>query len=90
MYYNNTMLHSVPVGLNILGSTFHMLAQQMKGIEPHPIETKIHLFPPLTSQWKYDNTAFISIMLIGMAFVFIPGGFAIEVVSYRQVCDILR
>ena len=87
MYYNNTMFHSIPVGLNILGSTFHMLAQQLSGVEPHPIEMSVQSFPPVKLPWTYDNSAFMSIMLIGLVFVLFPGGFAVEVVDYRQVSN---
>ena len=85
MRYNDTMVHSIPVGLNILGSVFHMTALANQGQMPHPIQTVIKAFPSLSPQWTYDGTSFTAILLIGMAFMFIPGGFAIEVVAYRQV-----
>ncbi|KAJ7372621.1 ATP-binding cassette sub- A member 5 [Desmophyllum pertusum] len=84
MRYNDTAVHSVPVGVNILGSILHMNALKSQNITPYPLETTILPFPGLKPEWTFDNTAFVSILLIGMGLVLIPGGFGILVVAERQ------
>lgn len=85
MRYNDTAVHSVPVGINILGSILHMNALKSQNKTPYPLESTILAFPDLKPQWTYDNTAFVSILLIGMALAIIPGSFGILVVAERQV-----
>ena len=85
MRYNDTAVHSVPVGINILGSILHMYALKSQNKTPYPLESTILAFPDLKPQWTYDNTAFVSILLIGMALAIIPGSFGILVVAERQV-----
>ena len=90
MRYNDTTVHSVPVGVNILGSILHMNALKSQNLTPYPLEANILPFPGLKPQWTYDGTSFTSILLIGLGLALIPGGFAIEVVALRQVSYILR
>ena len=90
MRYNDTTVHSVPVGVNILGSILHMNALKSQNLTPHPLEANILPFPGLKPQWTYDGTSFTAILLIGLGLALIPGGFAIEVVALRQVSYILR
>ena len=85
MRYNDTTVHSVPVGVNILGSILHMNALKSQNKTPYPLESTILAFPGLKPQWTFDNTAFVSILLIGMGLIVIPGGFGILVVIERQV-----
>lgn len=85
MRYNDTTVHSVPVGVNILGSILHMNALKSQNQTPYPLESSILPFPGLKPEWTYDGTAFTSILLIGMSLAIIPGSFAIEVVALRQV-----
>ena len=89
MRYNDTTVHSVPVGVNILGSILHMNALKSQNLTPYPLEANILPFPGLKPQWTYDGTSFTSILLIGLGLALIPGGFAIEVVALRQVSYIL-
>ena len=90
MRYNDTTVHSVPVGVNILGSILHMNALKSLNQTPYPLETTILPFPGLKPEWTFDSTSFTSILLIGMALAIIPGSFAIEVVALRQVNGILE
>ena len=83
--YNDSMVHSIPVGINAFSSAFHMTALANQGKDPRPVHTKLQLLPSLSPKWTYDSTIFTSTLLIGMAFVAMPGGFAIEVVAVRQV-----
>ena len=90
MRYNDTTVHSVPVGVNILGSILHMNALKSLNQTPYPLEATILPFPGLTPEWTFDSTSFTSILLIGMSLAIIPGSFAIEVVALRQVNGILE
>ena len=85
MRYNDTAVHSVPVGVNILGSILHINALKSQNKTPYPLESTILAFPGLKPQWTFDNTAFVSILLVGMALTVIPGPFGILVVGERQV-----
>ena len=85
MRYNDTTVHSIPVGVNILGSILHMNALKSQNLTPYPLETSILQFPGLKPEWTFDSSAFTSILLIGLSLSLIPGGFAIEVVALRQV-----
>ncbi|XP_031568598.1 ATP-binding cassette sub-family A member 5-like [Actinia tenebrosa] len=83
--YNDSMVHSIPVGVNVITSLFNMFALKAKNQIPHPIKTYFQLFPALKPKLKYDNNSFIAVMLIGLSFAVIPGGFAILVVAQRQL-----
>jgi len=85
MRYNDTAVHSVPLGINIIGSILNMNALKSQNKTPYPLETTILPFPGLKPEFTYDGTAFTSILLIGLALIVIPGGFGILVVSERQV-----
>ena len=85
MRYNDTTVHSIPLGVHMIGTVLHMNALTSEGKAPYPLETTILPFPKIQAELTYDNTAFISIMLIGMSLAIIPGGFAVEVVAQRQV-----
>ena len=85
MWYNDTAVHSVPLGINILGSILHMNALKSQNKTPYPLESTILPFPGLKPEWTYDASAFTSILLIGLALIVIPGGFGIAVVAERQV-----
>jgi len=83
--YNDTMPHSLPVGVNLISSLFNMYVLQARNKTPHPIVTSFQSFPILKPQWTYDANAFVSVLLIGMGFVLFPGSFAILIVAQRQV-----
>lgn len=85
MRYNDTAVHSVPLGINIIGSILNMNALKSQNKTPYPLETTILPFPGLKPEWTYDATAFTSILLIGLSLIVIPGGFGILVVAERQV-----
>ena len=85
MRYNDTAVHSVPLGINIIGSILNMNALRSQNKTPYPLETAILPFPGLKPEWTYDATSFTSILLIGLALIVIPGGFGILVVAERQV-----
>lgn len=82
--YNDTTVHSVPVGINILGSILHMNALKSLNKTLFPLETTLLPFPRLKPEWTFDSTSFSAVLIIGMALTFIPGMFAIEVVAVRQ------
>ncbi|XP_078349015.1 cholesterol transporter ABCA5-like isoform X2 [Oculina patagonica] len=84
MRYNDTTVHSVPLGVNILGSILHMNALKSQNKTPYPLETTILPFPGLKPEWTFDSTAYTSILLLGLALIVIPGGFGILVVGERQ------
>ncbi|XP_074639186.1 cholesterol transporter ABCA5-like isoform X3 [Acropora palmata] len=82
--FNDTTVHSVPVGVNILGSVLHMNALKSLNQTLFPLETTLLSFPSLKPEWTFDSSSFFSVLMIGIAFVVIPGSFAIEVVALRQ------
>ena len=86
--FNDTTVHSVPVGVNILGSVLHMNALKSLNQTLFPLETTLLSFPSLKPEWTFDSSSFSSVLMIGAAFVVIPGSFAIEVVSLRQASAI--
>ena len=88
--YNDTTVHSVPVGINILGSILHMNALKSLNKTLFPLETTLLPFPRLKPEWTFDSTSFSAVLIIGMALTFIPGMFAIEVVAVRQVSEICK
>lgn len=83
--FNDTMPHSIPVGVNLITSIFNMYVLKAQNKKPHPIKTTFKELPNLKPKWTYDTSAFVSIMLIGMGFVLFPGSFAILIVAQRQV-----
>lgn len=88
MRFNDTTVHSVPVGVNILGSVLHMNALKSLNQTLFPLETTLLSFPSLKPEWTFDSSSFFSVLMIGIAFVVIPGSFAIEVVALRQASAI--
>ena len=86
--FNDTTVHSVPVGVNILGSVLHMNALKSLNQTLFPLETTLLSFPSLKPEWTFDSSSFFSVLMIGIAFVVIPGSFAIEVVALRQASAI--
>ena len=83
--FNDTTVHSLPVGINIISSLFTMFALEAKNKTSHPIKTYFQLFPKLKPRLTYDSNSFVAVMLIGLSFAVIPGGFAIMIVQQRQV-----
>ena len=86
--FNDTMVHSVPVGVNILGSVLHMNALKSVNQTLFPLETTLLSFPSVKPEWTFDSYSFFSVSLIGFALVVIPGSFSIEVVAQRQASGI--
>lgn len=85
MQYNDTAVHAVPVGINILGSIVHMNALKSQNKTPFPLESTILAFPDPKAQWTFDVPAFVSILLIGMALIVTAGSFGVLVVAEQQV-----
>ena len=85
MRYNDTAVHSVPVGINILGSILHMNALKKQKKAPHPLESTILAFPEVKPQWTYNFVVHMSFLLIGKAFGTILGDLGVLIVAERQV-----
>ena len=85
MRYNDTAVHSVPVGINILGSILHMSALKKQKKTPYPLESTILPFPDVKPQWTFNIVVLSSFLLIGKAFGTILGDLGVLIVAERQV-----
>ena len=85
MRYNDTAVHSVPVGINILGSILHMSALKKQKKAPYPLESTILAFPDVKPQWTFNIVVLWSFLLIGKAFGTILGDLGVLIVAERQV-----
>ena len=85
MRYNDTAVHSVPVGINILGSILHMSALIKQKKAPYPLESTILAFPDVKPQWTFNIVVLSSFILIGKAFDTILGDLGVLIVTEQQV-----
>ena len=79
--YNDSAIHSIPAIVNVMSNGLMAAAS---GALDNIITVFNYPWPQTTQTRGWDNAAFTSTLLIGMAFAFIPGGFGIQIVRDRQ------
>lgn len=79
--YNDSAVHSIPAIVNVMSNG---LMAAVSGAANNLIAVFSYPWPKTTTERGWNNAAFTSTLIIGMAFVLIPGGFGIQIVKDRQ------
>ena len=93
LHYNDSHIHSIPVGITTLSNTMYKQINTLTGInisDSQPIKTYSKMFKPLKPRWKYDSSAFISSVFIGIVVLATFTRFPADIVSNRQVWSYLK
>ena len=80
-FYNDTLIHSLPVGINLINSALYRNATQSS----NGISVASYPFPSKNPQLPFDPNSYTVILIVGIAFLLIPSGFGIDVVLDREV-----
>lgn len=86
--FNDTYVNSLPVGINTISNAMYHLMANKKGIT---VDEKISIsvynkrFKSREARWVYDGAGQAAVMLIGLCFVTMLGGFTVYVVMTRQL-----
>ena len=86
--YNDSHIHSVPVGITTLSNTMYKQINARAGnniSDSQPIKTYSKMFQSLKPRWEYDNSALMSNFLIGVGVLIVLAGFPVDIVRNRQV-----
>ena len=85
--YNDSHIHSIPVGITTLSNTMYKQINTQAGniSDSQPIKTYSKMFQSLQPRWEYDNSALMSNFLIGLGVLIILAGFPVDIVRNRQV-----
>nr|XP_022313180.1 ATP-binding cassette sub-family A member 5-like isoform X3 [Crassostrea virginica]XP_022313182.1 ATP-binding cassette sub-family A member 5-like isoform X3 [Crassostrea virginica]XP_022313183.1 ATP-binding cassette sub-family A member 5-like isoform X3 [Crassostrea virginica] len=84
IFYNSTTTHSIPMLLNALTNSIFSLQANKSGATTKVISTTNLPWTGEDNENRYNNGAFSSIILIGMAFVAVAPTFAIYMVKDRE------
>ncbi|XAR68503.1 Maltose-transporting ATPase [Bertholletia excelsa] len=82
--HNSSCQHSAPTYINLMSSAILRLATQNKNMT---IRTRNHPLPMTKSQHlqRHDLDAFAAVVVVSIAFSFIPASFAVPIVKEREV-----
>ena len=86
--YNDSHIHSIPVGITTLSNTMYKQINARAGNnipDSQPIKTYSKMFQSLKPRLKFDGRTFISIFFIGFGVLIILSGFPVDIVRDRQV-----
>ncbi|XP_065844261.1 cholesterol transporter ABCA5-like isoform X4 [Oscarella lobularis] len=81
LFYNDTLVHSLPIGINVMSNVYYRnLTQSSEGIAvtnyPFPYEN-----PPI----PFDGDSYVFVLIVGIAFLLTPSSFGLEIVQDREV-----